>query len=85
MAQALSTLRLIIRPGITPDDALARWNAMLSGHTIRGMFIEGLIARVMYRSLRLLHERVLHGTLSAALGTLSRALSRRTGPPVKLH
>jgi NADH dehydrogenase len=28
----------------------------------RGMFIEGLIARVMYRSLRLLHERVLHGT-----------------------
>lgn len=51
----------------------------------RGMFIEGLIARVMYRSLRVLHERALHGTLSAVLGTLSRALSRRTGPQVKLH
>jgi NADH dehydrogenase len=51
----------------------------------RGMFIEGLFARVMYRSLRMLHERALHGTLSAVLGTLARALSRRTGPEVKLH
>jgi NADH dehydrogenase len=51
----------------------------------RGMFIEGLFARVMYRSLRMLHERALHGTPSAVLGTLSRALSRRTGPQVKLH
>ena len=51
----------------------------------RGMFIEGLSARVMYRSLRMLHERALHSTPSAVLGTLSRALSRRTGPQVKLH
>ena len=51
----------------------------------RGMFIEGLFARLMYRSLRMLHERALHGTPSAVLGTLSRALSRRTGPQVKLH
>jgi NADH:ubiquinone reductase (H+-translocating) len=51
----------------------------------RGMYIEGLFARLMYRSLRMLHERALHGTPSAVLGTLSRALSRRTGPQVKLH
>jgi NADH:ubiquinone reductase (H+-translocating) len=51
----------------------------------RGMFIEGLFARLMYRSLRMLHERALHGTPSAVLGMLSRALSRRTGPQVKLH
>jgi len=51
----------------------------------RGMFIEGLFARLMYRSLRMLHERALHGTSSAVLGMLSRALSRRTGPQVKLH
>ena len=51
----------------------------------RGMFIEGLFARVMYRSLRMLRERALHGAPSAVLGTLSRALSRRTGPQVKLH
>jgi NADH:ubiquinone reductase (H+-translocating) len=51
----------------------------------RGMFIEGLFARAMYHSLRLMHERTLNGTSYAVLGLLSRALSRRTGPPVKLH
>jgi NADH:ubiquinone reductase (H+-translocating) len=51
----------------------------------RGMFIEGLFARVMYHSLRLMHERTLNGSAYAVLGLLSRALSRRTGPPVKLH
>ncbi|HME20118.1 MAG TPA: NAD(P)/FAD-dependent oxidoreductase [Acetobacteraceae bacterium] len=51
----------------------------------RGVFIEGLFARVMYHSLRIIHERALNGTLYAVLSFLSRALSRRTGPPVKLH
>lgn len=51
----------------------------------RGIFIEGVFARVMYHSLRAMHERALNGTLYAALSFLSRALSRRTGPPVKLH
>jgi NADH dehydrogenase len=51
----------------------------------RGMFIEGLFARAMYHSLRLMHERALNGSLYAVLDVLSRALSRRTGPPVKLH
>ena len=51
----------------------------------RGFFIEGLVAGVMYRSLRMLHERALHGTRRAVLGFLARGLSRRTGPPVKLH
>jgi NADH:ubiquinone reductase (H+-translocating) len=51
----------------------------------RGFFIEGLVAGIMYRSLRMLHERALHGTRRAVLGFLARGLSRRTGPPVKLH
>jgi NADH:ubiquinone reductase (H+-translocating) len=51
----------------------------------RGFFIEGLVAGVMYRSLRMLHERALHGTRRAVLGLLARGLSPRTGPPVKLH
>jgi NADH dehydrogenase len=51
----------------------------------RGVFIEGLFARAMYQSLRLVHERTLNGTAYAVLGLFSRALSRRTGPPVKLH
>src|SRR6202011_5815331 len=49
----------------------------------RGFFIEGLFARVMYHSLRLLHERALNGSTYAVLALVSRALSRRTGPPVK--
>jgi sigma-B regulation protein RsbU (phosphoserine phosphatase) len=47
MAQALSILRLIVKPGITPVAAMARWNAMLSGHTIRGMFITALLGRLV--------------------------------------
>ena len=51
----------------------------------RGFFIEGLIARIMYRSLRMLHERALHGIPRTVLGMLARARSRRTGPRVTLH
>jgi NADH dehydrogenase len=39
----------------------------------------------MYRSLRLMHEQALHGMMSAAFTAVARAVSRRTGPPVKLH
>jgi len=46
MAQALSILRLIVKPGISPVTAMARWNAMLSGHTIRGMFITAMLGRL---------------------------------------
>ncbi|HEY2341890.1 MAG TPA: GAF domain-containing SpoIIE family protein phosphatase [Chthoniobacteraceae bacterium] len=46
MAQALSSLRLILHPGISPETALAQWNAMLIGHTIRGMFITALLGRI---------------------------------------
>ena len=47
------------------------------------IFIEGLFARVTYRSLRIMHERALKGTPRAVLGVLIRALSRRTAPQVK--
>jgi sigma-B regulation protein RsbU (phosphoserine phosphatase) len=46
MAQALSTLRLILQPRIAPGTVLSRWNDMLCGRTIRGMFITALIGRV---------------------------------------
>ena len=51
----------------------------------RNMFIEGLFARLMYRSLRIMHDRALNGVLRTALAVLARALARRTGPLVKLH
>ena len=51
----------------------------------RSFFIEGLIARAMYQSLRILHERALHGIVRTMLGVLSRGLSHQAGPHVKLH
>ena len=51
----------------------------------RSIFVEGLFARVMYRSLRIMHERAVNGFFRTALGLLARGFSRRTGPRVKLH
>jgi NADH:ubiquinone reductase (H+-translocating) len=49
------------------------------------LFIEGMLARWMYRSLYKMHERALHGTAKTALDTLARGLSRHAEPKVKLH
>jgi NADH dehydrogenase len=51
----------------------------------RNLFIEGFVARMMYGSLRLMHERALHGTASTLIGGVARALTRRTRARVKLH
>jgi NADH dehydrogenase len=51
----------------------------------RSFFIEGLFARLMYRSLYKMHERALHGSAKVALDTIARAITRRTEPRVKLH
>jgi sigma-B regulation protein RsbU (phosphoserine phosphatase) len=47
MAQALSMLRLIVHPKMSPADALQRWNARLCGRTIRGMFITAVLGRIV--------------------------------------
>jgi len=68
--------------------SLGRWSTVgnLMGFLLgRSIFIEGLFAQLMYRSLRFLHERALGGTLRAVLGILARTLAHRTGPQVKLH
>lgn len=49
------------------------------------LFIEGIIARTMYRSLYKLHLMALHGFWSTALQTLARIITRRTESRVKLH
>jgi NADH dehydrogenase len=51
----------------------------------KGMMIEGLVARLMYRSLYKMHEAALHGPVKVGLDTIARALTRRTEPHVKLH
>ncbi|SDQ96138.1 NADH dehydrogenase [Rhizobiales bacterium GAS191] len=52
----------------------------------KNLFIEGALARLMYRSLYKMHEVALHGAVKTAMGALARGLSRRRGEPkVKLH
>jgi NADH dehydrogenase len=51
----------------------------------KSMRIEGFIAKMMYRSLYKMHEMALHGPIKVTLDTLSRLLTRRTEPQVKLH
>lgn len=68
--------------------SLGKWSTVgnlmgfLSG---RSIFVEGLFARIMYRSLRLMHEQALGGTRRAVLSSIARALAQRIDPPVKLH
>jgi NADH dehydrogenase len=68
--------------------SLGRWSTVgsLMGFLLgRSIFIEGLFARFMYRSLRFVHERALGGTPRAVVGMVVRALAHHTGPQVKLH
>lgn len=53
--------------------------------TGRKLLIEGLFAKIMYRSLYKMHEVALHGFVKVGLDTVSRLLTRRTEPHVKLH
>jgi NADH:ubiquinone reductase (H+-translocating) len=51
----------------------------------KGLFIEGYLARLMYRSLYIMHEIALNGSWRTLLEMLARRLSRRSRPLVKLH
>ena len=58
----------------------------LMGKLVGGnMMIEGYFARIMYMSLYKMHLMALHGSAKVALETLSRSLTHRTEPSVKLH
>ena len=51
----------------------------------KNFFIEGLFARLMYRSLYKMHEMALYGPAKVTLDTAARMITRRTEPQVKLH
>lgn len=55
---------------------------VLSG---KNWFVEGLLARLMYMSLHLMHHRTVLGSARTALLALGRLLSKRGAPRVKLH
>ena len=51
----------------------------------KSLFIAGIVAKLMYRSLYKMHQQALHGTLRTAFHTLAQAFTSRTQPRVKLH
>ncbi len=51
----------------------------------RGLFVEGLFARMMYRSLYKMHEAALHGGPTVLWRTIVSTISQRPTPSVKLH
>jgi len=51
----------------------------------RSMFIEGLFARLMYRSLYKMHEAALHGGPTVFWRTVVSTIAQRPTPHVKLH
>jgi NADH:ubiquinone reductase (H+-translocating) len=58
----------------------------LMGKLIGGnLFIEGVFAGLMYKSLYKMHQLALHGVTKVSLDTLARLITRRTEPHVKLH
>ena len=67
-----------------------RWERNNRRHIIRprrrgNLFIEGLFAGLMYKSLYKMHQLALHGSTKVSLDTIARLITRRTEPHVKLH
>jgi NADH:ubiquinone reductase (H+-translocating) len=58
----------------------------LMGKLVGGnLFIEGVFAGLMYKSLYKMHQLALHGLTKVSLDTIARLITRRTEPHVKLH
>ena len=55
------------------------------GVVFKDVKMQGLIARLAYRSLHKRHLQALHGSFKVALNTLVHAVTRRTEPRIKLH
>jgi NADH dehydrogenase len=63
-------------------DAVGNLMGPLIGSTL---FIEGLLARMLYVSLYRMHLVALHGWLRTTADTIGQWLQRKTAPRVKLH
>jgi NADH dehydrogenase len=55
------------------------------GKLMGGVWVEGLVGRLMYLSLYKMHRTALHGIPTVLLETLANSVTRRTEPHVKLH
>jgi NADH:ubiquinone reductase (H+-translocating) len=57
----------------------------LLGKAKRGVYLEGMFARMMYWSLHNMHKYALHGSKRVAVDTAVHAVTRRTEQEIKLH
>lgn len=58
----------------------------LMGNLFRSTwYVQGLVARLMYASLHLMHHRAVLGTIRTGVLAIARFLVRRATPQVKLH
>lgn len=57
----------------------------LVGGGKHSVYLEGVFARLMYRSLYKMHQQAVYGTTKVALDTIAHLLTRRTEPRIKLH
>ncbi|AZO76012.1 MAG: NAD(P)/FAD-dependent oxidoreductase [Mesorhizobium sp.] len=55
------------------------------GSLVGGLRIEGLLARLAYRSLHKMHLRAVHGLAKTVLNSIGEMVIRRTRPRIKLH
>ena len=51
----------------------------------RSVHLEGVFARLMYRSLYRMHQQAVHGSSKMLLDSLAELISKRTEPRIKLH
>lgn len=58
---------------------------LMGGLSKGDLFIQGMVARIMYQSLYKMHLYALHGMSKVVLDTIARMITRRTEPHVKLH
>src|SRR5271168_4384930 len=63
--------------------SLAEYNTL--GIVLNNVTMQGLIARLAYRSLHKRHLQALHGNFKVALDTVVNLVTRRTEPRIKLH
>ena len=68
--------------------SLGRYSAvgnLMGSLTGRKFWVEGFVARMMYRLLYKQHQIALHGYWKVTLETLAGLITRRTEPQIKLH
>ena len=59
--------------------------SLMGGLVGGSLMLEGYFARLMYASLRKMHELALYGPVKVSLDTVARLITRQTEPHVKLH